>query len=709
MGDRFRDWATTTTVCALMSVTAQAGAAEADTPPQGDLLEEVVVRGEPLNKTHQVNVGAFGERDLMDIPIAIQNYTAEDIEKNVARTLLDVLQDDPSVQGASVGGAYDNFRLRGFAIDWTNTLRRDGLSLAPYQDVALENIERVDALKGPSGFLYGFNSPGGSINYIVKRPTATPFMTANLHLSSFNGRYVGVDTSHSTPGGMFGVRFNGAYEKVGSFDHAGDLERYFASVAADVRLTERAVLQLNVDYQDVSKIADPLLRANQSSRADRLDPATFIEPPEVDRRDLLSPSWFRYEHRGANADAKLDVRLSDDWFAVLQVNRSENKRPMAFQDLFDIEPNGDVLFGALFYSPNNRMLVRSAQAYVGGKFATGGIGHDVFTGASVKAYDDWQTTDEYPEVNVGNVLHPVDPPRYEFGSFTLLRKNIVREKSLFFSDLVTLTPRWQALLGVRYIDYESNSHDAAGVKIQEQIEDAVVPSFGLIFKPVPNLTTYVSYSRGLEQGEYPPFFADNVGEQTAPIKSKQVEAGVKAGIGRRYDLGLAVFNIEREAGYVNLDNLFVLDGTQRHRGVEAVASARVASFKLGVSLAYLDTELMDVTELATLGKRTEGTPEWSGGVSVDYDVPAVNGLSIGSTVTLSSDRPVDPQNSGFIDGYTVVDANAQYAFKWGNRFTRVRLNVRNLFDTYYYSSVFFQGGLNVGRPREIVLSIATDL
>ncbi|TFY95172.1 hypothetical protein DYL61_04255 [Pseudomonas nabeulensis] len=56
-------------------------------------------------------------------------------------------------------------------MDNFNTVRRDGLTLAPHHDMPLELFERVDVLKGPSGFLYGFNSPGGSVNYLTKRPT----------------------------------------------------------------------------------------------------------------------------------------------------------------------------------------------------------------------------------------------------------------------------------------------------------------------------------------------------------------------------------------------------------------------------------------------------------------------------------------------------------------------------------------------------------
>lgn len=67
----------------------------------------------------------------------------------------------------------DNISIRGFPIDWTNTMRRDGMPVAPYYDLPLENTERIDVLKGPSGFLYGVNSPGGTVNYVMKRRRAT--------------------------------------------------------------------------------------------------------------------------------------------------------------------------------------------------------------------------------------------------------------------------------------------------------------------------------------------------------------------------------------------------------------------------------------------------------------------------------------------------------------------------------------------------------
>src|SRR5207244_2338437 len=72
--------------------------------------------------THTVNVGAFGAKDVLDIPISIETFSTALMENQRARTLNDVLRNDPSIQDAAVGGAYDNISIRGFAVDWTNTM-----------------------------------------------------------------------------------------------------------------------------------------------------------------------------------------------------------------------------------------------------------------------------------------------------------------------------------------------------------------------------------------------------------------------------------------------------------------------------------------------------------------------------------------------------------------------------------------------------------
>ncbi|MET0356050.1 MAG: TonB-dependent siderophore receptor [Cellvibrio sp.] len=677
-----------------------------------DHIETVVVTGRPLNKTFEVNAGAFGAKEILEIPLSIQSISAKTISEVSARTAIDVLSSDPSILSASYGGSFDNYRLRGFTMDNFNTVRRDGLSLAPHHDFALENIERIDVLKGPSGFLYGFNSPGGSINYLLKRPTKDPFLNLTLQGSSLQGQYITADTSSSIADERLGYRLNLAYEKNGNFDHARDLERKFASIATDFRINDAALLQLNLDWSRKSTTADPLLRADQSSRDDSLDPDSFILPPKIDRRDLLTGSWYRHNTEGKNIEAKLEVSLADDWTWISQANYSQVKRNGGYTDLFNIQPNGDIGYADLYNSRGETFTTASMQTYLAGKFSTGAVKHDVFMGASTKEFEDespfWDFVESAGDIgieriSVTNILKPVQPPEWDFGprqpiDFTAN----IKEHSLFASDLLSVSEKIQLLLGGRYIAYRAKELSATALP---QEKNVFVPTGAFIFRPTVNSMIYTSYSRGFEKGDYAPFFSNNANEPTDAIKSEQYEAGFKIEINNEMSAEMAIFDIRRNASYVNVENDFVADGEYNHKGAEFRLNGKITNaLTLTTTAAYLETELNDVTDPTTLGKRSEGVPKWNAGIRTKYSFTTIQGLSIDGALNYVGSRPVDPQNSGFIPGYTLVDAGINYEMKWSGTPVNIRLHGKNLTNKYYYASTFYQGGLEVGRMREVFLS-----
>ncbi len=674
-------------------------------------LATITVTAPPLNKIKEVNVGAFGAKSPMDVPLAIQSYSSKEIRDTAARTAMDVLSHDASVAGASYGNSFDNFRLRGFAIDNFNTIRRDGLSLAAHHDVGLENIERIDVLKGPSGFLYGFNSPGGTVNYILKRPTQDPFTSVTMQGSSLQDRYVAIDQSNATADGRFGYRLNAAYDQKGDFNHASDLERKLVGLATDIRLTPTALLQLNVDWSDKSVISDPLLRADQSGRANPLDPASYVLPPKIDRRDLLTASWFRHHTEGYNADAKLQIDLNEHWQSITQANYSRAERHGGYNDLYGIQPNGDIGYAAYAQSRGEVFSSYSLQSYLAGQFHTAGIKHDVFFGASYKQQGDrspfWDivesnATTSPDHFSVGNILHPVQPPLYDFGPERDIEyTGSIREASVFASDLLSFNDYAQLLLGGRYIAYKARNLSATA---PPQDENTFVPAASFILRPTSDIMTYVSYSKGFERGENAPFDANNANEPTGTIKSKQYEIGLKANLSRTLNLGLSAFDIKRDANFRNLANDYVKSGQYHHTGVEAELIGKpLKGLTVLANLAYLHTELEDVTDTTTLGRRSEGTPEWKAYASVNYKIPQWPQLSVDSGVSYVSNRAVNAQNSGFIPSYTVVDAGLKYETQVQQTPVTLRLLAKNIFNKYYYSSVF-SSGLAVGQPREVLLS-----
>ncbi|WP_083918359.1 TonB-dependent receptor [Woodsholea maritima] len=680
------------------------------------IIDRIVVTAPALNRVHEINAGAFGARDVMEIPLAIQSYDARAITEASARTAADIVLRDPSVLSASGGSAFDNFRLRGFAMDSFNTIRRDGLTLAPHHDVQLENVERIDILKGPSGFLYGFNSPGGTINYILKRPTQEPFLTATLGGSSLEQTYIALDGSLTTMQDTLGVRVNAGHEKTGNFDHARDMERSFFGLATDIRFSEGALLQINGDWSKKSTIADPLLRADQSPRTDPLDPASFILPPRIDRRDLLTGSWYRHETEGLNFDTRLELALSQNWLTILQANYSRVERNGGYTDLFDIQPNGDIGWGDLYASRGEIFTTWSVQGYLAGQFETQGISHDVFFGVSHRSFSDKSPFWDYVDtdgplgmngITVGNILNPVQPPVYDFGPEQAINfKSSIKESSVFATDLVTLNDQVQLLFGGRYIWYRADDLSADALP---QRENTFVPTGAVMFRPTTNILTYASYSRGLEKGDYAPFNANNANQPTDPIESRQYEVGIKADLLTNLNLGLALFDIKRDASYLNLDNDYVSAGRYHHRGMEFTLTGQVTdTLSLTGALAWIDTELKDVSDETTLGKRTESVPEWKTTLGARYQIQALPGLSVDGQVNYVGNQPVDAQNSGFIPSFTVVDAGISYDTSIMKRPVQLRVQAKNLFDKYYYASAYYSGGLDIGRPREVFVTLKTS-
>ena len=85
--------------------------------------ERIIVNAERANSqnkgrlSQQANIGLLGNKDIQDIPFSIKGYTSKYIEERQAKTLGDVIKDDPSVQVTSPsGGILDSFMIRGFPI-----------------------------------------------------------------------------------------------------------------------------------------------------------------------------------------------------------------------------------------------------------------------------------------------------------------------------------------------------------------------------------------------------------------------------------------------------------------------------------------------------------------------------------------------------------------------------------------------------------------
>lgn len=157
--------------------------AVAASPPDLPVTEPTQMSLEDLMKVEVTSVSRKAQR-LTDVAAAAFVLTAEDIARAGATSLPEALRLVPGLDVARIAGAPWAVSSRGFNGRFANKLLVlvDGRSVySPLysgvfweaQDVVLEDLERIEVIRGPGAALWGANAVNGVINIITKKARAT--------------------------------------------------------------------------------------------------------------------------------------------------------------------------------------------------------------------------------------------------------------------------------------------------------------------------------------------------------------------------------------------------------------------------------------------------------------------------------------------------------------------------------------------------------
>src|SRR5436305_11209088 len=142
----------------------------------GDELTKLSV--DDLLNVEVTSVARRGQK-LSDTPAAVFVITQDDIQRSGATSIAEVLRIVPGLDVASVNGNLWNISARGFNPRWSAKLlvMIDGRSVGSpvfagvyweIQDTMLEDVDRIEVIRGPGGTLWGSNEVDGIINIINK-------------------------------------------------------------------------------------------------------------------------------------------------------------------------------------------------------------------------------------------------------------------------------------------------------------------------------------------------------------------------------------------------------------------------------------------------------------------------------------------------------------------------------------------------------------
>lgn len=707
-------------VCAALAGPALARQAD-DTRVDAVVITGSQVRSPPAYAGRQIakgaRVGLLGALDTMDTPFAITSYTEALVRNQQARSIADVLQNDPTVR---VSKGFGNFQelyiVRGFPV-YSDDMTYNGLyGVLPRQFVAAELVERVDVFRGANAFLNGAapggSGVGGAFNLMPKRaPTAA--------LTRFTAGWDG------------GSQFYGSADVARRF---GDNDAYGARANLALRDGETAVdnekrnlkvVGLGLDRRgDRARFSADLGWQDHHIDAPRptVTPAGAI-PKAPDASENFAQPWTYTDERQLFGAARGEFDLTDAVSAWAAIGGRKGKEDNVLANP-TAQPNGTL--SAYRFDNVRKDTVVSADAGLRAKFETGSVGHAIVVSAASVSL---KSRNAYAFSNFAGfasdlyrpVAAPAPTPNFFVGgsksdpNVTERSKNqslAIADTLSFLNDRVLLTA------GLRYQDVQTRSYDYnTGARNAAYDGHATTPALAAVFKPSGRISLYANYAEALVPGKVAPAQVNgvvvaNAGEILSPFRSKQTEVGAK------YDAGafggaVSLFRTTQPSEFFETASRRYTDGgEQENKGVElTVYGQPLDGLRLLGGATWLDAKVNRALTASLAGKSPIGVPDFQANLNVEWDVKAAPGLTVEGRVTHTGSQPANAANTVSLDAWTRLDAGARYAFEAGGRPVTLRARIENLAGKDQWIAVGGYPGANyltLGAPRTLRLSVSTD-
>lgn len=308
---------------------------------------------EELLQTKVTSVSKKAEQ-LFDSAAAVFVITQEDIQRTGVRTIPDALRMVPGLQVAHINGSTFAITARGFNEWFSNKLLVlvDGRSVYTplfsgvywdLQDTVLEDVDRIEVIRGPGATLWGANAVNGVINIITKHTLETQGGMVSIGAGTIEQplavvRYGGKAGKEGT------YRVYGKGFKRNSFETAdgGDGNDAWQSLRAGFRM------DLLLSESDNLTVQGEAYRGKNDLD---LRLSGFLTPPftresaeELDcRGGHLITTW----QRRVSEQSDIELKLYYDWSFRDQIVIEEERDTLNidFKHILRLPPRNEVVWG----------------------------------------------------------------------------------------------------------------------------------------------------------------------------------------------------------------------------------------------------------------------------------------------------------------------------------------------------------------------------
>lgn len=642
-----------------------------------------------------VSSGALGRKSELDTPFSTKAVSSEEIEDRLATSISEVLKYDASVTAISppISTHPATIQMRGLRLDDLNGYKIDGLAnINRGTEMPLEMFESVEALKGLTGYMYGFGSPGGIVNYVSKRPTTSPSFSAAMGYQEGGAIKEHIDTGGRVgEDGEFGYRLNLLHEDGDLKQESGSINRNAAGLNLEWRVTKDFALTYDAIYQR---------RASVGGTDIVIAPAYKVPKP-IDGESKLNSVGAGSDVEYTLATTGIEYRIAPQWVFNASYRTSDSTRVYKKDQYYITSNAGD--YKDRVTSELHGYHFDQVQATINGNFDSNEVVLGVMS-QNLVSTSSVVTPKTY--LGTGNLYAPtiinVWGINYSGGTY---RDETTRQEAVFASDTFKFNDNWSVVGGLRYTQFVDNAYSTKGALNASYTANKTTPTVALMYKPAADTTLYASYVEALEQSANAPTSTVNANQTFAPIKSKQTEVGVKTERSW-WNATASLFRIERGAQYTNAANVYVLDGETKYQGVEfntVVQAAKNVSIEGGVML--LDATLENAAA-GYSGKRAVGAPRRQASVQATWREVAP-GLALHVGTQYLGELPMDAGNVNTLPAYTLFDAGFNYRHRYFGKMISVRANISNIANRKYWT-YYQENYLNIGAPRTASVNLRVD-
>lgn len=673
-------------ILCLVAVAPVAAADDADDAKRSSAEEYVEVNVSEIPESNTITTKLHVPLDRTPANVGVVGKTL--IGEQDAVVLGDALRNVSSLHIQSGSGVQDYFVIRGFDSISSALVMTDGAQEPEATFYPMYNIEGIEVLKGPGGFLYGSNPLAGAVNLVRKQPLGTDFVQFGASYGSFATGEATIDWNAA-----FGedrdvaVRLNGLFFDTDGYRDGIEGEQRALNPSFTWHIDDRSSLTINLEYVEADFTPDSGIPVVDGAVADIDRKRSFQEASDYSEQDIS--------------------RFQVDW--QRQMSDRVMLRNKTYYRELDWQTDGTIIFGTqtvdgMGMPLADPLVIRNLgrlddlQQFVGNQFEAvmtfdgGAVSHRLLAGLEVASLSDEYTfgIDVLPartlftgfDVPLGGTS---PPPAVGDVDSTVIAPYVVDQMG--FGDAFEL------LVGLRYDDIDVDGTITTlfnPVPADFSRDDSELsPMLGAVWRLGDSLNLYANAGRS-----YSPPSTRLVDEldpsSREPERATQLEIGAKKRFSDRVRATFAVYQLDRDNIAIADQNFFTQQsGDQRSRGFEVeVACELPASFVAVASYAYTDTELVEfmpfVTDPFTM---TGGYVDYSGNEAALAPDHIANfwlskrfgSLGVAGGARWFSDYYVSEDNQFEVDGALVLDAAVFYDFKR----LRLQLNLKNLTDTEY--------------------------